>query len=214
MDQMWATILRVVNPTPGWSSTVTLAHPDLLFRLMSYNALQDRAIQQIEIWGDGWQKALPDLKGTDGVLSVEVLTQEDGHGVVRLLVTPRKDLEAAVEASSVVPQFPIDFQAGEGRWLLISSKEAANQFYHALVAAEADVVILSSVPFVHHDTLTTRQSEILKGAIERGYYDYPRRITLTKLAKEMGMAKSSLSEALVKVEHHIIQELTSPAVPT
>jgi predicted DNA binding protein len=52
--------------------------------------------------------------------------------------------------------------------------------------------------------LTPRQREVLALAIERGYYDYPRRITLSHLAKEAGVAKSTLSQTLMLIEREVM----------
>ena len=54
------------------------------------------------------------------------------------------------------------------------------------------------------DGLTRRQKYILKKAIEHGYYSYPRRITLTKLAEKLGVSKSYLSETLQIIESRLI----------
>ncbi|NOZ59388.1 MAG: hypothetical protein GXO66_07440, partial [Euryarchaeota archaeon] len=57
----------------------------------------------------------------------------------------------------------------------------------------------------YSDGLTRRQKQILKKAIQYGYYSYPRRITLTKLAEKLGVSKSYLSETLQIIESKLIR---------
>ncbi len=54
--------------------------------------------------------------------------------------------------------------------------------------------------------LTKRQREILLGAIEEGYYDFLRRVTLSELVERLGISKSYLSETLMKVESKLLPE--------
>lgn len=55
--------------------------------------------------------------------------------------------------------------------------------------------IVGVIPYVHQE-LTERQREILRIALEYGYYEEDSRMSLTDLAKVLDMAPSSLSEIL------------------
>lgn len=44
--------------------------------------------------------------------------------------------------------------------------------------------------------MTAQEWEALQTAVERGYYDVPRRITTTALAEEVGVTDQKLSELL------------------
>ena len=48
--------------------------------------------------------------------------------------------------------------------------------------------------------LTSRQRTIFDAAMNEGYWESPRRITLTKLAGLLGVSKSTLSVQLHKIE--------------
>jgi predicted DNA binding protein len=54
--------------------------------------------------------------------------------------------------------------------------------------------------------LTDRQEWLLQEAVEQGYYDTPRRITLVELAEEAGIAKSTCSEILHRAEGQVLKE--------
>ncbi|WP_245545404.1 helix-turn-helix domain-containing protein [Halomicrobium katesii] len=62
--------------------------------------------------------------------------------------------------------------------------------------------------------LTERQEWVLDEAIERGYYDTPRRTTLVDLADELDVAKSTCSEILHRAEGRVLKEHRDDEVPS
>ncbi|MDG7001100.1 MAG: helix-turn-helix domain-containing protein [Nitrososphaerota archaeon] len=53
------------------------------------------------------------------------------------------------------------------------------------------------------DLLTKRQEEVLLAAVRLGYFDFPRKKSLTQLAAELSIKSSSLSEILRRAESKI-----------
>jgi HTH DNA binding domain len=60
--------------------------------------------------------------------------------------------------------------------------------------------------------LTHVQRELFRQAFASGYYDVPRRITLTALAKKVSRSKSSVSRALAVVERKFAESATASGV--
>ena len=54
------------------------------------------------------------------------------------------------------------------------------------------------------ETLTERQKEVIRTAFELGYYDFPRKITLTQLSEKLNMSPSALSELLRTAHKKIV----------
>jgi len=52
-------------------------------------------------------------------------------------------------------------------------------------------------------TLTFDQQKIIRIAEQEGYFEFPRKISLTKLAERLHMSKSNLEEILRRAEHKI-----------
>jgi hypothetical protein len=59
------------------------------------------------------------------------------------------------------------------------------------------------------DLLSEKQRALLVAAVDRGYYDTPRTCTLTELAEGLGLAKSTLSERLHRVEGTVMKEFAA-----
>lgn len=58
------------------------------------------------------------------------------------------------------------------------------------------------------DALTERQRAVLDAAVDLGYYDTPRRATIEDLAADLGLASSTVSEHLRKLEARALPCLT------
>jgi hypothetical protein len=57
------------------------------------------------------------------------------------------------------------------------------------------------------DILTDRQREVIHAAYARGYFEVPRRVSLTDLAAELGLDPSTVSEHLHRAEHNLLTQL-------
>lgn len=202
---MWATLLQVQTPACAWCRLASTKHPDVGLRVTSYYARPNgSAMEVVEMRGPSWPQAVDDIKGLSSVEKVEVLEGTPQEGRIR--VTAREcSLPAAIEASGIVPQLPFDVAQGCDKWLLLSSKEHAKDFYESLRAKDVHVDVVFSGEYAPEAKLTPRQQQILDFAVQAGYYDYPRRVTLTTMAQQLGIAKSTLSQTLMLVESEVVK---------
>jgi len=53
--------------------------------------------------------------------------------------------------------------------------------------------------------LTARQEEVLGKALVKGYFEFPRRISLTNLSELVGVRPSTLSEILRNAERRVLE---------
>jgi predicted DNA binding protein len=60
-------------------------------------------------------------------------------------------------------------------------------------------------PLDHQVALTARQEEVLGAALAQGYFEFPRRISLTNLSELVGVKPSTLSEILRGAERRILE---------
>ncbi len=59
--------------------------------------------------------------------------------------------------------------------------------------------------------MTAVQRAMFRQALERGYFDVPRRITLTQLARELSRSKSTVSMTLATVERKLAEAAAASA---
>lgn len=55
--------------------------------------------------------------------------------------------------------------------------------------------------------VTDRQREVVREALSRGYYDWPREITNEQLAEELGISRATLHEHLRKAEQTVLSSV-------
>jgi len=69
---------------------------------------------------------------------------------------------------------------------------------------ESKLILIS--PIDDKDSLTQRQEMIIKTALDRGYYDFPKRIGIRELARIFNISTASVSETLRRGQKKIIEQ--------
>ena len=67
-----------------------------------------------------------------------------------------------------------------------------------------NVKVIKVTKYKTEDILTARQEQILRIALEAGYYEFPRKITIRALAEKLELSVSSLSEIIRRAEKNVI----------
>lgn len=93
--------------------------------------------------------------------------------------------------------------ADDGTWsirLRFPDRESATRTYHRLLDRDIDVDVVCLRTESAEDTdrlgLTPEQYETLVAAVERGYFDVPRQVSIRELAEEFDISNQSVSERL------------------
>jgi predicted DNA binding protein len=96
---------------------------------------------------------------------------------------------------------------GSVEWKLITGAEGSlSDLIENLEENGCRVELESAVHLGKKSLLTNRQEEIIRAAFEKGYYDYPKKITIEKLAKLFDISASTLGEIIQRGEKKIISE--------
>lgn len=120
---------------------------------------------------------------SEGFLPLGPTKLENGQECFDLLLENRDDLS---KATSLLREFGS-----------VSVERISQEFRRQVVPSEAEwQELLSSIP--------SRQRELLNKAVEHGYFNIPREITLEELAGSMGITKTTASNHLRKAERQII----------
>ncbi len=117
-------------------------------------------------------------------------------------------IRAILDSGNLITlQFPLTLRNG---WITIdltTSHERLSQlkaeFEDTGFTYEVVSVIQSTQPT---DILTDRQQQFMLEALQRGYYDSPRQCTLTGLAAELDVGKSTASRVLHDAEERVVKE--------
>ncbi len=103
----------------------------------------------------------------------------------------------------VIPQSPFEVRDGWVDWTIECSAEKSRELVQLLREGDIPYRVVSTKSSGTR-MLTPRQRIIFDTAINEGYWDAPRRITLSALAEILDISKSTLSVHLHKIEGTII----------
>ena len=196
---------------PGISSVF----PALDVRIISLFPLGNSlAVMDLEIRGD-----LSDPRTGATIVEqsrpnvVEVLDQTAQRLLIRL-TTRAGVLIDTLQSLGVAPVLPIPVLEGRMSVTVRASRVKIQRIFGLLRERKVDVLLShiteGSVKRGPHAGLTPRQLDLYRMARSSGYWDTPRRTTLTDIATIMGLSKSAVSETLAKVERKVLTEGLNP----
>ena len=99
----------------------------------------------------------------------------------------------------VIPQSPFVVRDGWVDWTIECSAEKSRELVQLLREGGIPYRVISTRS-TGSRMLTPRQRVIFDSAMNEGYWETPRRITLSALAELLGLSKSTLSVHLHKIE--------------
>lgn len=112
-----------------------------------------------------------------------------------------------IRTVGLAPRLPFSVHDGGDTWLLLGQERDVAAARGRMDQAGLSVRVLRDLDWSDERLeLTDHQRSTLGAAVEAGYYDYPRRMTLTALASHLGVTKSTLCQTLMMVEKKIAAE--------
>jgi len=165
-----------------------------------------RYIALVKVEGEAVDEFLREVERSSSTLKVSLHSKSPSSVVFE--IHAKRILPVHIFASAEVLMLtPIVVRRGTVVARVCSSSKALNLLLKSLrLVGYPFSISRDATGDAYSDCLTKRQKQILKKAIQHGYYSYPRRITLTKLAEKLGVSKSYLSETLQIIESRLIKD--------
>ncbi|UPW02189.1 helix-turn-helix domain-containing protein [Halorussus gelatinilyticus] len=167
------------------------------------------AVRDSELTDSTWETADP---------HADADTQVPGSASRGIVV--RYDMEKSINDALVsrgfIPDEPVRMYDGREYWTVIVN-ESRNGVHERIDAVreemDADVAVeLITAPsagsgMFRTDALSARQREVFELARQEGYYTWPREVSATELADDLGVSKATLLEHLRKAEVKLLGEV-------
>ena len=201
--------LRVKLPPSLWLSAFTTAHPGARLEVRDRLELgKGLTLFDISVQTDsgegGWSE---ELRRVSGIKDVELVDASEGSESYRVFYRGRTFIPLLKDLK-LLRHFPFPVQNGVATWTVVGPEERVRSLLRTLekegTGVQVDAVRHGPLPTVT-SILTARQRQILRRAIAEGYFDVPRRISLTALAPKIGVAISTLSVTLAVIEKKIVE---------
>jgi len=190
----------------NWMSEIPQKHP-VTIRVIDRVPYSEKGVKDlVEIAGpdDVMAEVLEDIRKNPLVSKVETTVTERGK-VIGAVTTARCEICRILTDSDV---FLISAESkGSGRveWtLVVSDKSVLKNLFDHLKAKGVEGELVKLTKIDDKESLTERQDKITHVAFERGYFDYPKRISLRELARMFEVSPSTLSEILRKGQRKIV----------
>jgi len=207
--------LLVDLPDGPWIADVSREFPDAGFRVLTAVPGEDAGFALVRATARDVDAVLSAMEAHDALTSVSVMAREEGVATVRL-ETDAPLLLLAAKRSGLPIEMPLDIEDGVAEVEVTGEHERVATMGRRL----SDLGLSFEVERVRQRVdparlLTDRQRELLLAAVDLGYYDVPREATLTEVAEHVGIAKSTCSETLQRVERTVVREFVDdlPARP-
>ena len=160
-------------------------------------------------------KNLDDLEKIESLEVLEVVQEsenpEEGHLVICRVIHPLPILNARTNGTYAVAGSKLD---QEGLTYILQGSSIKLRLLSGVLRLMAkpdrtSARTLKLTPQNHDSVLTEKQLKLAKFAYDRGYYDLPKRIKITELAEQLGLARATISEHLTKIEGILMDDMFS-----
>jgi hypothetical protein len=198
--------VKVRFPEKLWISAVFNKFKDVrmeIINFLPYDLEKSIGNAMIEIMHYEIESILELIKNHPSVFEFSVIEKEDNK-VKFNVKTKDPYLLYAVIKCGVLVDFPVNVREGYAYWRLISSRERIDKLLTIFENKNINFELLriGKSPYNIDDSsskLTLEESKILDKAINSGFFEVPRKISLEALANNLGKSKSALSVGLRKI---------------
>lgn len=197
--------LTITVPDGVWIGDISRRYPEADIRILAALTDEGAGVGLAEITASDTEAILQDIEASESVVELEIL-QQSGETVLIQFETTMPLLLLPVQDSGVPLTMPFTLENGRAGWEITAPQHRLS----ALATQLTEFGIPYTVDELHQQIepeqlLTDRQLRLIEAAVEQGYYDTPRECSLTELADETGIAKSTCSETLHRAEECIIK---------
>jgi hypothetical protein len=197
--------LTVTIPDGVWIGDVSRAHPEASVRILAALTGEESGVGLVEVTAADLADVVADVRSSDSVTELEVL-QRSAKTALLQFETTMPLLLLPVQDSGVPLEMPFTIRDGRAEWEVTAPQHRLSELGEQLEEFGIPFTVNEVRQRVEaEDLLTDRQLSLVYAAAERGYYDTPRRCSLTDLAEAVGLAKSTCSETLHRAEERIVK---------
>lgn len=205
--------LLVELPDDPWIADVSRKYPEATFEVLTALPEDERGFGLLRFRSDSVAAILADIRSHGTIEDVSVIQETTAAATIQI-VTSKPMLLVAANRSGIPIEMPVRINNGTATVDVSADHDRLSELGTQLSSMGIDFEVDYIQQRLQPDQLLTdRQRELLQLAVSMGYYDTPRRCTLTELADEIGLAKSTCSETLHRVEEVVMKTFAEELLP-
>jgi len=198
--------IRIEFPGQKWISQIFKKNPDAkldILNLLPFDVEKSIGNAIIEITDYNVDQIVEEIKNHPSVFEFSILEKEENR-VKFNIKTINPHLLSGIIKCGVLVDFPIKVREGCAEWNLLATRKRIDSLLTQLEQKGINFSILhiGNSPYIFDDDknkLNIEETKILNIAINLGFFEVPRKISLEALATHLGKSKSWISESLRKI---------------
>lgn len=205
-------VLRLRHPD-NWISELTKDSPTRVRVLdcrLTANHGGIRQIISIKAPEEDLLQFVTGLKNNKHIAAADIVRTRHGSAVGTVIIRDAILCSSALGSSIFCRTclFTSDKKAdGTVDWrLALDGRQSLKELLERIRSLNLRVKITRFTSIAEKEGLTRRQEQVLRTAFEKGFFDYPRKITLRQLAVAVNVSPSSISEMLRRAHKRIVNE--------
>jgi len=171
---------------------------------MPYGESGGRCLIEIDSSQEMSDDIIAEIKKHPDVCRIDISPLKNG-GILGSIITNKCAACRALTGSDCFLTSASSLNDGSVEWKLITGSEGSlSHLIEKLEENGCKVELKTTSHLTKNHFLTDRQEKIIHTAFEKGYYDYPKKITIRELADIFGISPSTLGEIIQRGEKKII----------
>ncbi len=151
------------------------------------------------------EAAIDEVRARPEIISVDVVESSEGRVVGSVAMRELWIIWTIVDCGCFLESA---WSNGDGRAMfrvLAGSEGSLPNLIKLISSRGVDIEINRISRMVDRPVVTRKQEKLLRLALERGFFDYPRRVTLEELAVMSGMSTSTVAEMIKRGEKNVLK---------
>jgi predicted DNA binding protein len=205
--------LAITVPDSVWIGELSREYPDAQFEILTVFPKGEGGVALAEIAADAVEEVVLAMDDYEAVTSTDLLQRTAETALVQF-ETSNPILLLPVHNAGTPLELPFSVVDGGVEWEVTAPRDRLSSLGEQLrrFGIEFEVMAVRQ-EMETEQLLTPKQLRLVQTAVEEGYYDTPRECTLTELADESDIAKSTCSETLHRAEETIVKEFVDETDP-
>lgn len=200
--------VRVLIPSDQWVGAFSRNHPDVRIEYLTFSELEPH-VSVSDCWIGGRPAGVwaPEISRFSDVVRIESLA-ELGRGCLYRITYRNPPIVYFYRRLGIPIHYPFWIQNGVVRWEIVTRYPEFRKIleFGRRVDPQLRVVSMHRGPLRSHlPSLSEAQQRILSTAMAAGYFEVPRKVSLTELAQRLRRSRSALSEIIASIEEKLLE---------
>ena len=191
--------LSIEIPQDKWLAIFNKKYPELNFQIRSNFPIDtNNGITSFQIRGSSVKQFISDFKDTSSKKTSQILFEGEDIVIMNVKEVDPWILNTLVKTELLV-SYPVLVKEGKIKMEAITSRSKVDRFLAQLKKKNITAKIERIGYYFKSTLLTKRQNEIINLAYQKGFFNIPRTVSLSKFANDLNISKSALSETLRRI---------------